>query len=103
MVERGKRPEFQTGAPEIKVAPEFPGDDSSSSFEHNPAGLPSATPEITPAPSVSSPESRLPSDGEPVIHSHDQTVGFEEIPKGENTLRDQDTVDAVFEREARSQ
>lgn len=102
MVERVKGPGFSNEEPKQELAPEFPGVDRSSSSEHDPAGSPSATPEITPVAPVSSPESSLSSDGELEIPSHDQTVGFAEIPKGGNTLDDQDTVNAGFEREAKS-
>lgn len=102
MVERVERPGFPNEEPKQELAPEFPGVDRSSSSEHDPAGSPSATAEIKPVTPVSSPEPSLPSDGEPEVPDHDQTVGFEEISKGEDTLADQDTVNAGFKREANS-
>lgn len=102
MVERGERPEFPTGAPEIEEAPDFSGGDRSSNPEHDIADLPSATPEITPALSVSSPESSSSSDGQLEAPSQGQAVGFKQIPKGEKILDDQDTVNAVFEMGAKN-
>ncbi|MDP3993221.1 MAG: hypothetical protein Q8Q05_03380 [bacterium] len=102
MVERVNGP-YPVEPNKKEVAPNFLESGHFPDPEQDSAGLPSATSEITPAPSVSSPEPSSPSDGQLEAPGHSQTVGFKEIPNGENTLVYQDTVDAVFEREASSE
>ena len=103
MVERGERPDFQAGAPEIEKAPNFSEGDRSSNPEQDPAVLRSATHVNSVGATIPVSESHSLTGGESVAPSHDQVVGFKEIPNGENTLVYQDTVDAVFEREASSE
>ncbi len=92
MVERGKGPEFPTGAPEIEAAPNFSGEGNFLNPEHDSTDPTPAAPENIPTPTSPTPEQPADSTG-PIATERAEILN---ISDSGDPLATQDTMEGIF-------